>query len=221
MMLPGMRRETRRHPRMTAMVPSASSVAAPDAVPAADARTRRRPRNSPGSGGVCRPNKSRICVLAIRIAMPLVKPITTGRGMYFTAVPEPGDAEQDQHHAGHQGAHEQPVEAVGGDDAGHDHDECPGGSADLHARAAEGGDREAGDHAAIQAGLRRQPEAMANAIASGRATSPTVTPARRSAASRRGEYPSRQHSTSLGTRDWRHAPGGARRQPLDANIFIY
>jgi hypothetical protein len=89
MMLPGMRRETRRQPRMTAMVPSASSVAAPDAVPAAAARTRRRSRNSPGSGGACRPNRSRICVLAIRMAMPLVKPITTGRGMYFTAVPSP------------------------------------------------------------------------------------------------------------------------------------
>ena len=40
MMLPGMRRETRRQPRMTAMVPSASTVAAPDAVPAEDASRR-------------------------------------------------------------------------------------------------------------------------------------------------------------------------------------
>ena len=48
-----------------------------------------RPRNSPGHVGVCRPNRSRICVLAISTPMPLVKPITTGRGMYLTAVPRP------------------------------------------------------------------------------------------------------------------------------------
>ncbi len=35
------------------------------------------------------PRKSRICVLAIRTAMPLVKPMTTGRGMNLTAAPMP------------------------------------------------------------------------------------------------------------------------------------
>ena len=34
-----------------------------------------------------RPRKSRICVLAISTAMPLVNPTTTGRGMKRTALP--------------------------------------------------------------------------------------------------------------------------------------
>ena len=44
--------------------------------------------NSPGTS-ISRPRKSRNCVLMITSAMPLVNPITTGRGMYFTAVPVP------------------------------------------------------------------------------------------------------------------------------------
>ena len=48
-----------------------------------------RPRNSPGTFSICRPKKSLICVLAMRTAMPLVKPMTTGRGMNLTAVPRP------------------------------------------------------------------------------------------------------------------------------------
>jgi hypothetical protein len=35
------------------------------------------------------PKKSRNCVLAIRMAMPFVKPTTTGRGMNRTADPMP------------------------------------------------------------------------------------------------------------------------------------
>ena len=43
------------------------------------------------SGTLCirNPKKSRICVLAIRMAMPLVKPMITGRGKHLTAVPMP------------------------------------------------------------------------------------------------------------------------------------
>jgi hypothetical protein len=49
-----------------------------------------RPTNSPGTGpSNVMPKKSLICVLAITSAMPLVKPMTTGRGMKRTAVPEP------------------------------------------------------------------------------------------------------------------------------------
>ena len=47
-----------------------------------------RPMNSPGTS-IVRPRKSRSCVLMITTAMPLVKPMTTGRGMYLTAVPVP------------------------------------------------------------------------------------------------------------------------------------
>ena len=41
------------------------------------------------SGGnlFCSPKKSRICVLMMMIAMPLVKPVTTGYGMYLMSVP--------------------------------------------------------------------------------------------------------------------------------------
>ena len=47
-----------------------------------------RPMNSPGTS-IVRPRKSRSCVLAMTSAMPLVKPMITGRGMYFTALPVP------------------------------------------------------------------------------------------------------------------------------------
>ena len=50
--------------------------------------TSRRARNSPGTSMVS-PRKSLNCVLAITSAMPLVKPMITGRGMYFTAEPVP------------------------------------------------------------------------------------------------------------------------------------
>ncbi len=41
------------------------------------------------SGGnfICSPKKSRICVLKMMIAMPLVKPVTTGYGMNLMSVP--------------------------------------------------------------------------------------------------------------------------------------
>ena len=48
-----------------------------------------RARNSLGTGGVFMPKKSLIWVEAISSAMPLVKPIVTGRGMYLTAAPRP------------------------------------------------------------------------------------------------------------------------------------
>ena len=37
-------------------------------------------QNAPGTVVSCTPKKSRICVLAISTAMPLVKPITMGSG---------------------------------------------------------------------------------------------------------------------------------------------
>ena len=44
--------------------------------------------NSPGTA-ISRPRKSFSWVLAMTSAMPLVKPMITGLGMYFTAVPVP------------------------------------------------------------------------------------------------------------------------------------
>jgi hypothetical protein len=46
--------------------------------------------NSPGTApSSVMPKKSLSCVLAMTSAMPLVKPMTTGRGMKRTAVPVP------------------------------------------------------------------------------------------------------------------------------------
>src|SRR5712692_7193809 len=43
----------------------------------------------PGHVVHAQPKKSRICVLAMRMAIPFVKPTMTGRGKYLTAVPMP------------------------------------------------------------------------------------------------------------------------------------
>ena len=51
--------------------------------------TAMREKNSLGMTAMPSPRKSLICVDAISSAMPLVKPITTGRGMNFTACPSP------------------------------------------------------------------------------------------------------------------------------------
>ena len=48
-----------------------------------------RSQKTPGTLSTCSPKKSFICVLAIRMAIPLVNPITMGRGMNFTAEPMP------------------------------------------------------------------------------------------------------------------------------------
>ena len=77
----------------------------------------------------------------------------------------------------HDGADEQVGVAVLRDDAVHDDDECPGGAADLHTRAAQarddGGEVPASGFA---------PDAMA--MASGSAITPTVMPAVRSVVKR-------------------------------------
>ena len=53
-------------------------------------RRERRAKNSLGDSAICSPaTKSLICVDKISRAMPLVKPRTTGRGMNFTACPNP------------------------------------------------------------------------------------------------------------------------------------
>ena len=61
-----------------------------DARPMFSASTVIRSRNSPGAGASSViPSTSWNWVLAITSAMPLVKPMTTGRGMKRTAVPLP------------------------------------------------------------------------------------------------------------------------------------
>jgi hypothetical protein len=80
-MLPGKRRRARLDPTTTAREPMASSVAGQEMVGKPWTIWIRRGRNTPEGCAIESPKKSLICVLAIRSAMPFVKPTSTGRGM--------------------------------------------------------------------------------------------------------------------------------------------
>ena len=67
-----------------------------------------------------------------------------------------GRAQNDEDGARHDGAHVKPVNAMHGDDPRNYDDESAGGSANLSLRSAECGDQKAGDHRAVNAGLRRE-----------------------------------------------------------------
>jgi len=69
--------------------PSPSASAAKLVVPMCSAIACMRVKNSLGFSGIFSPKKSLICVEAISSAMPLVNPITMGRGMKRTAAPSP------------------------------------------------------------------------------------------------------------------------------------
>jgi hypothetical protein len=86
---PGTRGSSRRSTIITDSATAPNAVAAGDQVPKCAASAAIRALNSDGTAAICSPKKSRICVLAISTAIPLVKPMTTGRGRYFTAVPMP------------------------------------------------------------------------------------------------------------------------------------
>ncbi len=73
----------------TARLAIESAVAGHEMVWKLPASTLMRRANSPGIAARVSPKKSRICVLAMMIAMPLVKPTTTGRGMKLMALPMP------------------------------------------------------------------------------------------------------------------------------------
>ena len=63
------------------------------------------------------PKKSRICVLAMRMAMPFVNPMITGRGKYLTAEPMPVIPRMSSSTSSHHRAGEQAFDAVFGDDS--------------------------------------------------------------------------------------------------------
>ncbi len=87
--VPGTRRSTRGAASTVRTVATPSAVAGHEIVSACDATTRMRSMKSSGISSMRRPKKSLSCVLAMSTAMPLVKPTTTGRGMYLTADPTP------------------------------------------------------------------------------------------------------------------------------------
>jgi hypothetical protein len=87
---PGTRGTYRFHTTMSRTTPIPTAAVRGDAAPTFRASTSTRPMKSPGTGcASVMPRKSLICVLAMTSAMPLVNPITTGRGMNLTAVPVP------------------------------------------------------------------------------------------------------------------------------------
>ncbi len=86
---PGTRFANRRKPRIKATEDAANTSEATEYVSRWLTRARMRPIKSPGIVSIFRPQKSLICVLAISTAMPLVKPIVTGRGMNLTIEPSP------------------------------------------------------------------------------------------------------------------------------------
>ena len=79
-----------------------------------------------------------------------------GPGNEFHASAKSGRAHDDEQDSSHDGAHEQAVNAVNGDDPRDHDDERAGRAADLSLGSAEGGDQESGDHRAVDAGLRRE-----------------------------------------------------------------
>ncbi len=86
---PGTRFVSFGNSRMMRSEPMASRTADQRTLPRLSTRRRMRNRNSLGTVPVSRPRKSLICVEAIKTAIPFVKPIVTGRGIYFTAEPKP------------------------------------------------------------------------------------------------------------------------------------
>src|SRR5580704_14737556 len=65
-----------------------------------------------------------------------------------------GHSQNQQENAGHQGAHEQPLDTVSRNNSKYDDHKCPGGTADLRGRASKSRDRETSDDSAIQTRLR-------------------------------------------------------------------
>ncbi len=82
--------------------------------------------------------------------------MTTGKGNELDRSTEPGEAESDQQQAGHDRCHREPIDAVLLYDTVDDHDEGARRSPDLHPRATQRGDDQAGDDRGIEAPVRGQ-----------------------------------------------------------------
>ena len=191
-------RESRRSSRIVAIVLNPSSVAAADAVPAEAVSTRDAPDELPGHCRRLQPEQ----VLDLRAGDQHADAVgeadhdRTRNVLHRRA--QTGDAEQDQDHAGEQRAREQAIEAVGGDDARHHHDEGAGWTADLDARSAEGGNREPGDDGAIDAVLRRHAGRDGERHGQRERHQADRDPGDEIAGSVPTEYPPRRQDTSFG-----------------------
>ncbi len=96
-----------------------------------------------------------ICVEAMRIGDAVGESDDDGPRDEANGGAEAGKSHGQQDDSGHQRDHGEAGQAEAGDDAGDDDDECAGGSADLGARAAQGGDEKTGDDGGVESGLRR------------------------------------------------------------------
>ena len=86
-------------------------------------------------------------------------------------------AQQNQEHTGHDGSHEQARFAVLLDDTIDDDDKSTRRAADLHTAPAEQGHGQSGNDGVMMPFSGVTPEAMPKAMANGRATIPTMSPA--------------------------------------------
>lgn len=86
--VPGMTRTNRFTRRIVASAPLPTATDASESVSRCRQTAAMRSTNSPTFSVTDTPRNSLICVLAMSTAIPLVKPMITGRGMNFTAVPD-------------------------------------------------------------------------------------------------------------------------------------
>src|ERR1700681_1280107 len=141
-----------------------------------------RARNSPGTLSTLRPKKSLIWVLAMMTAMPFVNPTTTGRGMYFTAVPSPVTPKMTSSTPAisvHMNNPSRPYRATIPKTTTTN---APVGPPICVVDPPNAEITKPATIAQYNPACGATPEAIANAIASGSATSTPVTPARTSAA---------------------------------------
>src|SRR6267154_1168619 len=141
-----------------------------------------RNQKTPGTFSSLRPKKSFTCVLAIRMAIPLVKPITIGIAILIASTQvkdfnqdgdtvgeadynrprnifhrrsHAGESHHDENQSGHHGAHEQAIDAMSRDDSSNDDDEGSGRTTDLSCRSSKRGDDKPGDDRAVDSRLWR------------------------------------------------------------------
>src|ERR1700686_2195815 len=140
-----------------------------------------RAQNSPGTWSIFNPKKSLICVLAIITAMPFVNPTTTGRGINLTAVPRPVAPNTTRKTPAinvHKYSPSIPYRATM---PATTTTNAPVGPPICVDDPPSAEIKNPATMAQYNPACGATPEAIANAIASGSATSPTVTPARTSA----------------------------------------
>ena len=180
----GTRSVRRRTPNSTTSVTAPSAAVAGATVGSASQRTFMRSTNSPGAApSVERPRKSLICVLAISTAMPLVKPITTGRGMKRTVEPRraaPSAIRSTPAIIVHVNSPSMPCRCT---TPATTTTNAPVGPPIWQREPPSAEIRKPVTIAHAMPDAGGSPDAIANAIASGSATKPTVMPARTSAAS--------------------------------------